>query len=80
MMHLRNTNLIDETPVMRTRFRPCPQWCGYRNSPREMVMGNSPACIVTTDPAILNGLLARAFGTTTSTTTTTGIGGRTGAG
>lgn len=43
-------------------------------------MGICPACIVTTDLAILNGLPARAFGTTTSTTTTTGIGGRTGAG
>ena len=43
-------------------------------------MGIRPAFIVTTDPAIVNGLSARAFGTTTSTTTTTGIGGRTGAG
>lgn len=42
-------------------------------------MGIGPASIVTTDPAILNGLSARAFGTTT-TTTTTGNRGRTGAG
>jgi len=43
-------------------------------------MGIGPASIVTTDPAILNGLSACAFGTTTTTTTTTGNRGRRGAG
>ena len=83
-MHLRNTVFIDEAPAMRTGSWPRSQWCGHRDSPREMVMGNSPASIVTTGPAILNGPLACAFGTTptttTTTTTTSGIGGRTGAG
>lgn len=43
-------------------------------------MGNRPASIAKTDAAMFNGPMARTLGTTTTTTTPSGIRGRAGAG